>query len=52
MPDGGAGARDQDHFNALQSTMGSYYVNDFNVFGRTWQVNIQAETAFRRANSP
>jgi hydrophobic/amphiphilic exporter-1 (mainly G- bacteria), HAE1 family len=31
----------------LQSTLGSYYVNDFNVFGRTWQVNIQAETPFR-----
>ena len=26
---------------------GSFYVNDFNVFGRTWQVNIQAETPFR-----
>jgi HAE1 family hydrophobic/amphiphilic exporter-1 len=31
----------------LQSTLGSYYVNDFNVFGRTWQVNVQAETSFR-----
>jgi HAE1 family hydrophobic/amphiphilic exporter-1 len=31
----------------LQSTLGSYYVNDFNVFGRTWQVNVQAETEFR-----
>ena len=27
--------------------LGCYYVNDFNVSGRTWQVNIQAETAFR-----
>src|SRR5438270_306608 len=36
-----------DIFNALQSTLGSYYVNDFNSFGRTWQVNVQAETAFR-----
>jgi hydrophobic/amphiphilic exporter-1 (mainly G- bacteria), HAE1 family len=34
-------------FNALQSTLGSFYVNDFNVFGRTWQVNVQAETPFR-----
>ena len=24
-----------------------FYVNDFNVFGRTWQVNIQGETPFR-----
>jgi multidrug efflux pump len=31
----------------LQSTLGSYYVNDFNVFGRTWQVNVQAEKPFR-----
>jgi hydrophobic/amphiphilic exporter-1 (mainly G- bacteria), HAE1 family len=38
-----------DVFNALQSTLGSYYVNDFNVFGRTWQVNVQAETPFRHS---
>jgi HAE1 family hydrophobic/amphiphilic exporter-1 len=36
-----------DIFNALQSTLGGFYVNDFNEFGRTWQVNIQAETPFR-----
>ncbi len=41
------GVKITDIFNALQSTLGSYYVNDFNVFGRTWQVNIQAETQFR-----
>src|SRR5919109_2859672 len=41
------GVKISDIFNALQSTLGSYYVNDFNVFGRTWQVNIQAETPFR-----
>jgi multidrug efflux pump len=35
-------------FDALQAYMGSYYVNDFNRFGRTWQVNIQAEPRFRR----
>ena len=28
-------------FNALQATLGGIYVNDFNLFGRTWQVNIQ-----------
>ena len=27
----------------LQGTMGSRYVNDFNRFGRTWQVNVQAD---------
>ena len=41
------GVKITDIFNALQSTLGSFYVNDFNVFGRTWQVNIQAETQFR-----
>ena len=41
------GVKITDIFNALQSTLGSFYVNDFNVFGRTWQVNIQAETPFR-----
>jgi multidrug efflux pump len=34
-------------FDALQAYVGSYYVNDFNRFGRTWQVNIQAEPLFR-----
>jgi hydrophobe/amphiphile efflux-1 (HAE1) family protein len=32
-----------DVFTSLQATLGGYYVNDFNLFGRTWQVNIQAE---------
>ena len=41
------GVKITDMFSALQSTLGSYYVNDFNVFGRTWQVNIQAETPYR-----
>jgi multidrug efflux pump subunit AcrB len=31
-----------DVFTALQATLGGYYVNDFNLYGRTWQVNIQA----------
>jgi HAE1 family hydrophobic/amphiphilic exporter-1 len=42
------GVNISDIFTALQSTLGSYYVNDFNLFGRTWQVNIQAETPFRQ----
>jgi HAE1 family hydrophobic/amphiphilic exporter-1 len=41
------GVKISDIFNALQSTLGSFYVNDFNVFGRTWQVNVQAEAPFR-----
>jgi multidrug efflux pump len=36
-----------DVFNALQAYLGSYYVNDFNRFGRTWQVNVQADAPFR-----
>jgi hydrophobic/amphiphilic exporter-1 (mainly G- bacteria), HAE1 family len=41
------GVKVTDIFNALQSTLGSFYVNDFNVFGRTWQVNVQADAPFR-----
>src|SRR5262249_16876624 len=35
-------------FNVLQVNLGSLYVNDFNRFGRTWQVNVQAESEYRR----
>ena len=35
-------------FNTLQVYLGSLYVNDFNLFGRTWQVNVQADQDFRR----
>ena len=34
-------------FNTLQAYLGSSYVNDFNKFGRTYQVNIQADSKFR-----
>ena len=36
-----------DVFNTLQVYLGGYYVNDFNEFGRTWQVNLQADSSFR-----
>ena len=36
-----------DVFDALQSTMGALYVNDFNKFGRTYRVQVQAEAAYR-----
>ena len=36
-----------DLFTALQINLGSYYVNNFNEFGRTWQVNVQADQQFR-----
>jgi len=35
-------------FNTLQVYLGSLYVNDFNRFGRTWQVNVQAAASFRK----
>ncbi len=34
-------------FDTLQVYLGSLYVNDFNLFGRTWQVNVQADQNFR-----
>ncbi|HBO43878.1 MAG TPA: transporter [Planctomycetaceae bacterium] len=37
----------QDVFNTLQIYMGGYFVNLFNDFGRTWQVNVLAEPDFR-----
>ncbi|HEV3261514.1 MAG TPA: efflux RND transporter permease subunit, partial [Gemmataceae bacterium] len=36
-----------DVFDALQAYLGSFYTNDFNRFGRTWQVNIQADAPYR-----
>jgi hydrophobe/amphiphile efflux-1 (HAE1) family protein len=37
----------QDVFEALQSTMATLYVNDFNKFGRTYRVQMQADAPFR-----
>jgi multidrug efflux pump len=36
-----------DAFNTLQVYLGSLYVNDLNLFGRTWQVVVQADAKFR-----
>jgi hydrophobe/amphiphile efflux-1 (HAE1) family protein len=36
-----------DVFGALQATLGGIYINNFNLFGRIWQVNIQGEAADR-----
>ena len=41
------GVQVSDIFNTLQVYLGSYYVNNFNEYGRTWQVNIQADPRFR-----
>jgi len=36
-----------DVFAALQATLGGVYINNFNLFGRIWQVNIEGEAADR-----
>ena len=38
-------------FATLQASLGSTYVNDFNKFGRTYQVNLQADSRFRQKPS-
>jgi multidrug efflux pump len=40
-----------DVFQTLQAYLGSLYVNDFNRFGRTYQVNVSAEPSFRHEAS-
>jgi hydrophobe/amphiphile efflux-1 (HAE1) family protein len=34
-------------FTALQATLGGIYVNNFNLYGRTWQVNVQGDASDR-----
>jgi len=41
------GVNPNDVFTTLQVYLGSLYVNDFNQFGRTWQVVVQAAAPFR-----
>ena len=36
-----------DVFTALQATLGGIYVNNFNLYGRTWQVNVEGEAKNR-----
>jgi HAE1 family hydrophobic/amphiphilic exporter-1/multidrug efflux pump len=35
-------------YNTLATVLGTYYVNDFNRFGRTWQVLLSAEPGYRK----
>jgi len=35
-------------FALLQQQLGSFYINDFNLFGRTYQVKIQADAKYRK----
>ncbi|HPT49697.1 MAG TPA: multidrug efflux RND transporter permease subunit [Accumulibacter sp.] len=43
-----AGVAIEEVFAALSSTLGNYYVNDFNKYGRTWQVLMSAEAGYRQ----
>lgn len=42
------GVEVSDVFGAMQIALGSLYINDFNAFGRTYQVIAQADAPFRR----
>src|SRR3984957_10880121 len=37
-----------DIFNVLQTALGGTFINNFNLYGRTWQVNIEADAKDRR----
>ncbi len=41
------GVNINDIFTTLEATMGGYYVNEFNLFGRVWQVNVQSASTDR-----
>jgi hydrophobe/amphiphile efflux-1 (HAE1) family protein len=41
------GLRMSDIYDAMQGYFGTIYANDFNRFGRTWQVNVQGDADFR-----
>ncbi|MBA4187137.1 MAG: hydrophobe/amphiphile efflux-1 family RND transporter [Planctomycetaceae bacterium] len=45
------GVKMNDIFATLQANLGSVYVNDFNKFGRTYQVRVQADARFRADTS-
>jgi multidrug efflux pump subunit AcrB len=42
------GVNIQDIFDTLSATLGTFYVNDFNKYGRTWQVLMSADEQYRR----
>jgi len=41
------GVQLNDVFQALQASLGGYFVNNVNLFGRTWQVQVEADAADR-----
>ena len=44
------GVGESDIFSAIATTIGSYYINDFNMFGKSYRVYIRATDVYR--NSP
>lgn len=42
------GVQISDIFSTMQTMLGGTYINDFNMYGRTWQVNVQGDTLDRR----
>jgi len=42
------GVKVTDVFNTMQVNLGSLYVNDFNRFGRVYQVRVQADAPYRQ----
>jgi multidrug efflux pump len=45
------GLRLSEVYDAMQGYFGTIYANDFNKFGRTYQVNVQADAPFRASNT-
>ena len=43
-----AGVPLDDLYGTVAATIGTYYVNDFNRYGRTWQVLMSSESRFRK----
>ena len=44
------GVQFEDVFQALQASLGGYFINNMNLYGRTWQVQVQAEAADRASD--
>jgi multidrug efflux pump len=44
------GVEINDIFTTIQATFGNTYANDFNLFGRTYRVNVQSESTFREGS--
>ncbi len=42
------GVQISDIYDTLNATLGSYYVNDFSLYGRTYKVNLQAQSEYRK----